>query len=163
VDALVVKGRRKDAVRPTSALIVSGVNVEGRRELLGRCLGASESEAPWADRLAWWKRRGLHGVEVLVSDDHAGRVKAAQRSFQGVIWQRCQVHLRRNVLGRTPHHLRAQMAAGLRRLLQATDTPTARTAFAARAAAWDGKADRARAVLEEGLAAALAVLVLPAQ
>jgi transposase-like protein len=123
VDALVVKVRRKDAVRPTSALIVSGVHVEGRRELLGLCLGDSESEATWADMLAWWKRRGLHGVEGLVSDEHAGLVKAAQRCFQGVSWQRCQVHLRRHVLVRTPHHLRAQMAAGMRRIFQATDTP----------------------------------------
>jgi putative transposase len=161
VDALVVKVRRDDAVRPTSALIVSGVNAQGKRELLGLCLGDSESEATWTDMFAWLKRRGLHGVEVLVSDDHAGLVKAAQRCFQGVMWQRCQVHLRRNVLGRTPHHLRAQMAAGMRRLFQAADAPTARTAFAALAAALDGKADRALAVLEEGLDDALAVLVLP--
>lgn len=163
VDALVVKVRRDDAVRPTSALIVSGVNVQGKRELLGLCLGDSESEATWTDMFTWLKRRGLHGVEVLVSDDHAGLVKAAQRCFQGVLWQRCQVHLRRNVLGRTPHHLRAQMAAGMRRIFQAADAQTARTAFAALAAALDGKADRALAVLEEGLDDALAVLVLPEQ
>jgi transposase-like protein len=97
-------------------------------ELLGLCLGDSESEATWTDLFAWLKRRGLHGVEVLVSDDHAGSVKAAQGCFQGVMWQRCQVHLRRHVLGRTPHHLQAQMAAGMRRIFQAADAPTARTA-----------------------------------
>lgn len=163
VDALVVKVRRAEAVRPTSALIVSGVNAQGMRELLGLCLGDSESEATWTDMFAWLKRRGLHGVEVLVSDDHAGLVKAAQRSFQGVLWQRCQVHLRRNVLGRTPRHLRAQMAAGMRRILQAEDAPTARGTFAVLAAALEGKADRALAVLEDGLEDALAVLALPEQ
>jgi putative transposase len=161
VDALVVKVRRDDAVRATSALIVSGVNAQGMREILGLHLGDSESEGTWADMFAWLKRRGLRDVEVLVSDDHAGLVKAAQRYFQGVMWQRCQVHLGRNVLGRTPRHLRAQMAAGLRRIFQADDRPTARAAFAAVAAALEGKADRALTILEEGLEDALAVLSLP--
>ena len=161
VDALVVKVRRDHAVRATSALIVSGVNAQGRREILGLSLGDSESEGTWTDMFAWLKRRGLHGIEVLVSDDHAGLVKAAQRAFQGVIWQRCQVHLQRNVLGRTPRHLRAQMAAGLRRIFQAEDLAAARMAFAVLATALAGKADRALTILEEGLEDALAVLVLP--
>lgn len=100
-------------------------------------------------------------MERLVSDDHAGLVKAAQRAFQGVRWQRCQVHLQRNVLGHTPKYLRAQMAAGLRRILQAEDAATARATFMAVAATLDGQADRALTVLEEGLEDALAVLVLP--
>jgi len=161
VDALVIKVRRDDAVRTTSALIVSGVNDQGRRELLGLRLGDSESEGPWTDRFTWLKRRGLHGVEGLVSDDHAGLVKAAQRSFQGVLWPRCQVHLGRNVLGRTPRHRRAQMALGFRRIFQADDRPAARAAFTAVAAALAGKADRALAILEEGLEDALAILSLP--
>jgi putative transposase len=161
VDALVIKVRRDHAVRATSALMVSGVNAEGQRELLGLRLGDSESEGTWTDMFTWLKTRGLHGVELLVSDDHAGLVKAAQRHFQGVLWQRCQVHLQRNVLGRTPKHLRAQMAVGVRHIFQAADLPTARTAFAAVAAALEGKADRALAVLEEGLEDALTVLGLP--
>lgn len=161
VDALVVKVRRDEAVRATSALIVAGITAAGVRELLGLRLGDSEAEAPWAEMFAWLKTRGLHGVECLVSDDHAGLVKAAQRYFQGVIWQRCQVHLERNVLGHTPRHLRAQMAVGVRRILQAQDAPTARAAFTALATALEGKADRALGVLEEGLENALAVLVLP--
>ena len=161
VDALGVKVRRDEAVRATSALIVSGVNEQGMREVLGLWLGDSASEGTWADVFAGLKRRGLRGVAVLVSDDHAGLVKAAQRYFQGVRWQRCQVHLGRNGLGRTPRHLRAQMAAGLRRIFQAEDRPTARAAFAALVAALEGKADRAWTILEEGLEDALAVLSLP--
>ena len=161
VDALVVKVRRDEAVRATSALIVSGINEEGMRELLGLWLGDSESEGTWTDMFAGLKRRGLRGVEVLVSDDHAGLVKAVQRHFQGVIWQRCQVHLQRNVLGRTPRHLRGHMATGLRRIFQAADRLAARAAFATLAAGLKGKAERALAILEEGLEDALAVLSLP--
>jgi transposase-like protein len=162
VDALVVTVRRDNAGRATSALIVSGVNAQGRREILGLDLGDSASEGTWTDRFAWLTRRGLHGVEGRVSAEPAGLVKAAQRACQGVIWQRCPVHRQRNVLGRTPRHLRAQMAAGLRRSCQAEDLSAAHTAFAALAAALAGKADRALTLLEEGLEDALAVLVLPA-
>lgn len=161
VDAWVIKGRRDEAVRATSALSVSGSNEEGLREVLGLWLGDRESEGTWADRFAGLKRRGLRGVEVLVADDHAGLVQAVQRSCQGVLWQRCQVHLQRNVLGRTPRHLRAQMATGRRRIFPAADRLAARTAFAALAAALAGKADRALTLLEEGLDEALAVLSLP--
>lgn len=163
VDALVIKVRRDEAVRATSALIVSGINQEGYREVLGLRLGDSESEGTWADMFTWLKKRGLRGIEVLVSDDHAGLVKAVQRHFQGVIWQRCQVHLTRNVLGRTPHHLRAQMAAGVRRIFQAEDQGAARAAFAAVVTALEGNAARALEVLEAGLDDALAVLALPTQ
>ena len=64
-------------------------------------------------------------------------------------------------VGRTPRPLRAQMAPGRRRIFQADERPGARAAFAVLAAALEGKADRARALLEEGLEDALAVLSLP--
>jgi transposase-like protein len=53
VDALVVKGRREEAVRATSALSVSGINAQGCRERLGLRLGDSASEGPWSERFAW--------------------------------------------------------------------------------------------------------------
>lgn len=161
VDALVGKVRRDHAVRATSARIVSGGNAQGRCELLGLSLGASASEGTWTAMLTWLKRRGVHGVEGLVSDEHAGWVQAAQRAFQGGIWQRGQVHLQRHVRGRTPRHLRAQMAAGRRRSFQAEDLAAAPTAFAVLATAQAGKADRALTIVEAGLEEALAVLVLP--
>jgi putative transposase len=161
VDALVIKVRRDEAVRATSALIVSGVHESGHRELLGLCLGDSESEGTWSDMFAWLKQRGLHGVELVVSDAHSGLVKAAQHYFQGVMWQRCQVHLERNVLGRTPRHLRSQMASGLRRIFEAADHAGARAAFTTLATELGAKAERAVELLEDGLEDALSVLVLP--
>lgn len=163
VDALVLKVRRDEAVRATRALIVSGSNTAGHREVLGLRLGDRESAATWSAMFPWLKQRGLPGIEVLVADAHAGLVPVAQRHFQGVRWQRGQGHLARNVCGRTPRHLRAQMAAGRRRLLQAEEVVAARTAFAAVVTALEGKAARALEVVEEGLADALAVLVLPAK
>jgi putative transposase len=162
VAALVVTGRREKAVRATSARIVSGVNAQGRRAMLGLSLGDRASAGTWTALCAWRKRRGVHGGEVLVSAEPAGLVKAAQRAFQGGIGQRGQVPLQRHGLGRTPRHRRAQRAAGRRRLVQAEDLAAARTACAVLATALAGKADRALTSLEEGLEDALAVLVLPA-
>jgi transposase-like protein len=173
VDALVVKVRRDEAVRSTSALIALGVNTavtggeEGYREVLGLWLGDSESEGTWSSFFRSLKERGLSGVDLIVSDNHTGLVKAAQRHFQGAQpmghrqWQRCQVHLMRNVLALVPKRYRSAFADGLRRLFRSEDKAEARAVFAELVAAFEGQADRALDVLESGLEDALAVLVLP--
>ena len=161
IDALVIKVRRDGAVRSTSALIATGVNEEGHREILGLMLGDSESEASWDDMFTWLKERGLSGVDFVVSDAHKGMLKAINRRFQGVVWQRCQVHLTRNVLGRTPRHLRGTVAGGLKRIFRAEEAAEAKVAFNDLVDRLAGKAERALEVLEEGLDDSLAVLELP--
>lgn len=162
VDALVVKVRRQEAVRATSALIALGINETGHREVLGLHLGDSESEASWSVFFRSLKQRGLSGVDLIVSDDHLGLVKAAERYFQGAMWQRCQTHLMRNVIGATPKAHRTEMVDELRRLFRSESKAEARRVFAELAEALEGKADAALAVLEGGLEAATQVLVLPA-
>jgi putative transposase len=83
VDALVLKVRERGQVRAMSALIATGVNAQGYREILGLQLGDSESEASWTAFFTWLKRRGLQGVDLVVSDDHGGLVKAVRVQFQG--------------------------------------------------------------------------------
>lgn len=68
VDALVIKVREGGRVRARSALIATGVNEAGFREILGLQLGDSESERSWSDFFTWLKGRGLHGVDLVVSD-----------------------------------------------------------------------------------------------
>lgn len=161
IDALVIKVRRDGAVRSTSALIATGVSEEGHREILGLLLGDSESEASWDDMFTWLEGRGLSGVDFVVSDAHQGMLRAIGRRFQGVMWQRCQVHLTRNVLGRTPRHLRALMAEGLKKIFRADEADAARAAFGDLVDKLAGKAERALEVLENGLDDSLTVLVLP--
>jgi len=79
-----------------------GVNTEGNREILGVRIGDSEAESFWRDTFEWLKDRGLSGVAFVVTDDHKGMGAALKRSFQGAIWQRCQVHFMRNILSFTP-------------------------------------------------------------
>lgn len=161
VDAMHIRVRRQGAVRSTSALIAIGVSETGYREVLGVRICDSESEAGWLETFRWLKRRGLAGVDVVVSDAHEGLVRALRRCFQGAVWQRCQAHFRRNVLDKTPAALKAAMQKGLDRILGADDPASARAAFDALAFDFEGEADRALETLETGLEDAIAVLALP--
>ena len=98
VDALIIRIREDHRVVHRSMLIAIGVNQDGIREVLGFMIGDSESEESWNEFFCWLKDRGLNGVDLVVSDDHRGLVKAVRRNFQGASWQRCQTHFMRNVL-----------------------------------------------------------------
>ncbi len=161
VDAMVIKVRKDKAVRPISALIAIGISETGHREILGIRLGDSENEASWNQMFSWLKGRGLKDVFLIVSDAHQGLRNAANRHFQGVIWQRCQVHFRRNVLGLTPKNRRAQMAGLLERIMKAEDREEAWKAFDRLTQEMTPKAPKAVDDLENGLEDALAVLTLP--
>ena len=98
-DALVIDVRRDQAVRSTGALIVYGVNEAGQREPLDLLLADSETQASWETLFQRLKSRGLKGVDLMVSDNHAGLVTALKKHFQGAQWQPCQTHFLRNILG----------------------------------------------------------------
>lgn len=162
MDAVVIKVRRDEAVRSTSALIVIGISEEGTREILGIRLGDSETEQTWEDIFCWLKGRGLRGVDYVISDSHAGLVKALRRNFQGTCWQRCQVHFMRNVLGLAPKAHREEMSLWLKRILHADSQTMARQSFEQLCEAMDGKkAEKALSTLEDGLEDAISVLRLP--
>ena len=126
LDAMVIHVRKDDSVVPVAALIATGLSEDGQREILGLTLGDSENEASWDDMLRDLKGRGLCGVDLVVSDDHKGLKKAVQRHFQGVRWQRCQVHFLRNILGHAPVSQRAPLALALGRLFRADTNDEAR-------------------------------------
>jgi transposase-like protein len=100
VDARYEKVRRQHRVVSQAVLTVVGISVAGYREVLGTYLGDSESETTWGEVFQDLKARGLSGVVYVVSDDHEGLRRAVARHFQGAVWQRCQVHLVRNLLAK---------------------------------------------------------------
>lgn len=163
VDAMYLKVRSNDAVVSKASLVISGINTQGRREILGVRIGDSESEAFWRETFTWLKRRGLKGVVFVVSDDHSGLVSAARRCFQGAIWQRCQVHFMRNVLSYTGSKHKQAMGIGLKRVFGADSAAEARQRFDELAEQMESKAPKAIKCLENGLEDALAVMVLPAK
>jgi transposase-like protein len=162
VDALVVKVREGGRVRAVSALLATGVNAEGYREVLGLRLGDSESERTWVEFFVWLKGRGLTGVDLVVSDHHGGLVSAVRVQFQGATWQRCQTHLSANIADATPKALQEEIHAQLRAIFDAPDEATARTLLACFVQDYQSKAPVAVATLERGFDDATAVLALPA-
>jgi putative transposase len=161
VDAMVTKVREEGRVRMRGLLLAFGVSIKGYRELLGFWVGDSESEASWSEFFADLKRRGLRGVELIVSDQHSGLVKAIRTHYQGVTWQRCQTHFMRNILDATPKTLKEELYPKLRAILDAPDLQTARLLFSKTVETYQDKIPKAIKVLETGFDDATAVLILP--
>lgn len=161
VDALFIKSREGDRVVSRAVLIVSGIRSDGYREILGVRIGDTESFATWNETFRWLKGRGLKGVMFLISDDHAGLTEAAAKYFQGASWQRCQVHLMRNILGQCANKHRAEVAAGAKLVLQATDMAEAKRRLAEFIERFAKTAPKSVACLEEGFEDAMAVMALP--
>jgi len=100
VDARYEKVRTGAGVVSKAVMIVVGIAACGHREILSIQIGDSENEVDWGLIFQDLKERGLCGVRYVVSDDHTGLVKALERHFQGVLWQRCQVHFIRNFISK---------------------------------------------------------------
>lgn len=161
VDALYLKVREDGRVRSRGVMIATGVNESGYREVLGLMLGDTESEESWSEFFVSLKNRGLRGTDIIVSDNHAGLVKAVKKQFQGITWQRCQTHFMRNVMDATPKHMKDEVHTRLRLILDASDTQTARLLLQQFTAAYAEKLTRAMAVIENGFDDVTAVLNLP--
>jgi transposase-like protein len=123
IDAKYEKVRENHRIVSKGVLIVLGVSASGKREILDVSVANGENETTYADLFKRLISRGLRvrGVRLVVSDDHAGLRKALDRYFQGVSWQRCQVHFLRNMLNRLPHKERKAFAAKLKDVFAAPE------------------------------------------
>lgn len=113
LDATYIKTRLAGRVVSVAAIVAVGVNTQGRREILGLATGPSEAEAFWADFLRGLARRGLRGVQLVISDAHEG-LKAAAAKVLGATWQRCRVHFMRNALAHVGKAQQAMVASYIR-------------------------------------------------
>ena len=120
IDATYVKTRQAGRIVSVAVIIAVAVNTDGRREVLGMAVGASEAEPFWTTFLRSLTRRGLRGVKLVISDAHEGLKKAAAKVL-GATWQRCRVHFMRNALAHAPKGQR-QMVAALIRTVFAQET-----------------------------------------
>jgi len=126
VDARYEKIRINHQVVSQGVLLVVGIGSDGYREILGTWVADSENETSWSDVFKELKERGLTGVRYVVSDDHAGLVKAIGRHFQGILWQRCQVHFVRNLCAQVSKKDRPRIVEMLREVTTAQTYATAR-------------------------------------
>src|SRR5690606_8731190 len=121
VDARYEHVRVDGRVVSQGVLVVKGVRSDGQRELLAVDVADSEPEATYDALFRNLKDRGLHGVQLVTSDDHKGLVAAIRRHFQGASWQRCQVHFLRNARGKVARKHQAALTSDLKAVYAATD------------------------------------------
>ncbi len=126
VDARYEHARVDGRVVTLGVLVVAGVRDDGRREILAVEEADTESEATYHELFTRLKDRGLHGVELVTSDDHRGLKAAIARHFQGASWQRCQVHFARNLRGMVGAKHRGRLGEELRGIFGAGTAAQAR-------------------------------------
>ena len=114
LDALYLKVRQNHRVVSLALVIAVGVTSQGQRSILGFDVGGSEEEAFWLQFLRSLVKRGLKGIQLIISDAHEGLKAAVNKVFTGASWQRCRVHFVRNVLAHIPKGDKAMMAAAVR-------------------------------------------------
>jgi putative transposase len=114
LDALYLKVRQNHRIVSAAVVIAIGVKETGEREVVGFAVGASEEQAFWLEFLHSLVARGLHGVQLVISDAHEGLKAAIEKVFTGATWQRCRVHCLRNLLAHVPQGDKAMVAAAVR-------------------------------------------------
>jgi len=102
LDARYEKVREGGVIRSQAVMVAIGIDWEGQRCVLSVELANRESASSWKNFVLGLKQRGLNGVELVVSDDHAGLRAAIREVLPEAAWQRCYVHFLRNALDHLP-------------------------------------------------------------
>jgi putative transposase len=130
LDATYLKVREAGRVVSMAALVATGVAMSGERRVLGLELAAGNDEgSAWPSFIRSLVGRGLHGVRLVISDDHAGLVKAIREQLLGSGWQRCRVHLTRNAQDLVPRSARSMIASAVRSVFEQPDERSAHEQF----------------------------------
>ena len=124
LDATYLKVRENGRIVSVAAIIATGVNTDGRREILGLGLGPSEAAVFWLGFLRGLEKRGLKGVRLVISDAHEGLKAAIAQVFRAT-WQRCRVHFMRNALAYVSKPEHQMVAAAIRTVFMQADQAAA--------------------------------------
>ena len=159
LDATFVKVR--DQGKVVSVAVVIAVRASGEREVLGLDVGPTEDGAFWHQFLRSLVARGLSGVQLVISDAHAGLKGAIAAVLQGTSWQRCRVHFVRNVLAFVPKGAQEMVAATIRTVFAQPEPELARDTWRRVADSLRGRFPRVAALMDEAEADVLAYLGFP--
>ena len=152
LDARYEKVRQAGRVLDCAVLIALGVGPDGKRQILGLSVALSEAEVHWRSFLQSLQARGLQGLQLLVSDDHAGLAAARRSVFPAVPWQRCQFHLQQNAQAYIPRlDMREKVAADIRSIFLAQDRPSAELRLAQVVASYSKSAPKLADWMEHNL------------
>lgn len=161
LDARYEKVRQGGSVVSCAVLSAIGIDAQGRRSVLGVSVSLSEAEIHWREFLASLQGRGLHGVQLIVSDNHAGLKAACAARFTGVAWQRCQFHLMQNAMHLvTRQHQKTEVAEGLRGVFNAPDQAEAQRRLLLLVQQYEKSMPKLAQWMEENVAQGLEVLAL---
>lgn len=139
LDARYEKVREDGLIRSQAVLVAIGINWEGRRCVLAVEVANRESVSSWRDFLQQMKERGLRGVQLAVSDDHAGLRRAIEEVLPEAAWQRCYVHFLRNALDYLPRKADDDCLTELRWIYDRRDLEEARRDLAAWLGKWSSR------------------------
>lgn len=162
LDARYEKVRHGGAVVPCAVLTAIGVMPDVKRSVLGCSVAMSEAEPHWRKFLESLLARGMRGVKLVVSDDHAGLKAARSATLSGIPWQRCQFHTIRNAMAHAPKvAMRAEISQDLKRVFDADDDQEATRRLRQMTARYQKSAPALANWLEENVPEALTVLGCP--
>jgi putative transposase len=161
IDARYEKVRVDGHVVSQAVLVAVGFDSEGRREVLDWRVGDSESEETWGSQFEDLKRRGLSGVRLITSDAHGGIIAAMRRHFQGVAWQRCQVHFKREIAKTVSYKRYRELHTELTDVFSSDDRSECLRRGEEMAIRWERSSPKVAKMLRGGLEDCLTVLSFP--
>lgn len=163
IDAKYEKVRQAGVVRSCAMLVALGVDWEGRRQILAVELANRESRSSWKDFLVGLRARGLHGVEYVVADDHAGLRAAVREVLPDAWFQRCYVHFLRNALDHLPRKADDDCLQELRWIYDRRELSEAKSDLAAWLKKWSPRYPKLTGWAEETIEETFTFYRLPRQ
>ena len=160
-DALVLKVREQGRTVNVHALLATGVNAQGYREILGLQVSSAEDGAGWLAFFRDLTARGLTGVALVTSDAHAGLVAAIGATLPGAAWQRCRTHYAANLMAATPKSAWGWVKALLHSVYDQPDADAVHAQFDRVLDALTGKLPTVAEHLDAARADLLAFTVMP--
>ena len=163
IDARYEKVRVNSHIVSQGVLIVTGISSEGRREMLDWRIVDTESEETWGELFKDLKGRGLRGVKLVVSDAHKGIKAAMRRHFQGVWWQRCRVHFKRELLRKVSWKHYKKLMWDIRGVFAPEELKECLARAEEMAKRWEKTSPKIAAMLRDDFESCLTVCALPSE
>lgn len=161
IDARYEKVRVGGQVVSQAVLVVVGFDCRGKREILDWRVADSESAGTWGEVFSGLKDRGLRGVELIVSDAHKGIRSGIERHFQGVPWQRCRVHFKRELARLVSHKALKELMRDAAWVFAPEERSECMVRGEETALRWQERYPKVAAMLREGLEDCLTVFEFP--
>ena len=162
LDARYERVREAGRIVDCAVLVAVGITTDGKRRVLGVSVALSEAEVHWRAFLDSLLARGLHGVKLIVSDDHAGLKAARRATLPSVPWQRCQFHLQQNAQAYVPRiDQRKAVALRIKAIFNAPEKAEAERLLRQAIDIWAKEVPKLATWAEENLPMGFAVFDLP--